>query len=411
MAEQGALGLEGRNIPPGWEIRPFERIADPNPRHPMPKGAERDFVSMANVRTDGRGLVGFDAPQAERKVDRRIRNGDTLFAKISPGCENGKVAIVRGLGETVGLASKEFHIFSPRTEIVLPEYLFLLARSGPFRDHAISRLEGISERRRVPPQAFEGLSIALPPLDGQRAIWEVAAAADAALDTGEQVLEAAVEVERQGARGLLAGGSGNDGQVGSFPTGWTQSTLDELAEVVVGATLTRAERREGRSRGRPAVTSGAMNGRHIREADCVRASEAVSPSTPVAPAGSVVIVTKTKGITRGNVGLLMVEALVGGDVMAVVPKGEVHPRLLLAWFECHRDELLAPAIGAASISRRHLESLRISLPPLEEQAAIIARLEAAATAVEKSREEVEHLAAVRRRLTDGLVMGRLSVGR
>ena len=95
--------------------------------------------------------------------------------------------------------------------------------------------------------------------------------------------------------------------------------------------------------------------------------------------------------------------------MAVVPKEGVHPRLLLAWFECYRDKVLAPAAGAASISRRNLESLRIALPPLEEHSAIATRLEAAATAVQKGREEVEHLAVVRRTLTDDLVMGRLPV--
>lgn len=408
MSDGQALGFEGRDVPTQWRIIAFEDIADLNCRHEMPRGEERHFVSMERVRPDGRGLHGFDKPQAERKVDRRVRNNDTLFAKISPGCENGKVAIVRGLEPAVGLASKEFHVFSPRGDI-LPEYLFLLARTTAFRDHAVSRLEGISERRRVPPRAFEGLYIALPPLDEQRAIWEVVAAADAALDAAEQVLEAAVEVERQVTRVLLAGGSGNDPQLGRLPTGWMERTLQELADVVVGATLTRAEKRDGVASGRPVVTSGAVHGREVHEANCLLVSEPVSPSTPVAPAGSVIIVTKTKGITRGNVALLTVEALLGGDVMAVVPREGVHPRLLLGWFECHRDQILAPAVGTASISRRNLESLRISLPPPDEHAAIVAKLEAAATAVEKSREEVKHLAVVRRTLTDDLVMGRLSI--
>src|SRR5215211_4444553 len=84
----------------------------------------------------------------------RFENGDTLFARITPCLENGKTAFVQGLepGE-VGSGSTEFIVLRGRH--VPPEFVYALARSSAFRDHAIKSMSGATGRQRVRETCFD----------------------------------------------------------------------------------------------------------------------------------------------------------------------------------------------------------------------------------------------------------------
>jgi type I restriction enzyme S subunit len=417
MDERRPLGFEHHDVPPSWRLVDFTEAVEVNHIHPVPLGATCAYLTMAAVRPDGRGIGGgYERRRCERVEDRRFLEGDTLFAKISPCCENGKVAFARDLPTPLGLASKEFHVFSPSPEFLVPEYLFLLARSGPFREHARSRLEGITERLRVPPKAFSGLPVALPPLEEQRVIVDVVVAADGALERAEGVVERALEVQRALARRLLSEGLGHRGSVetsvGPMPAGWRASPIGELARVREGTTLKRSRLARREVGTTPAVTSGESAGHSVHEAE--QFVEAPLPGTrgsSLLPIGTLVVLAKTRGRTRGTAALLEVEAPIGGDVLAILPSDALDSRLLLAWLECNRETVSGGASGvvSGSVSRRHLESLVVPVPPADEQRAIVERLDAVGAAVERSREEVERLSEVRRGLIRDLLTGRVRV--
>jgi len=83
------------------------------------------------------------------------KNYDTLFAKITPCLENGKICQVRGLKNNVGLGSTEFIIFRGKRNISNTDFIFYLSRWDEVRSHAEINLDGTSGRQRVPIACFD----------------------------------------------------------------------------------------------------------------------------------------------------------------------------------------------------------------------------------------------------------------
>jgi type I restriction enzyme S subunit len=92
----------------------------------------------------------------------KFRNGDTLFARITPCLENGKTGFVQFLpsDEAVAFGSTEFIVLRCRT--LTPEFVYLLARSDAFRDNAIKSMSGASGRQRVREACFDTFLLANP---------------------------------------------------------------------------------------------------------------------------------------------------------------------------------------------------------------------------------------------------------
>ncbi|KKS70459.1 MAG: polymerase, beta domain protein region protein [Candidatus Magasanikbacteria bacterium GW2011_GWE2_42_7] len=92
----------------------------------------------------------------------RFRNGDTLFARITPCLENGKTAFIQCLPEGVSAwGSTEFIVI--RVKKPLPsEYGYLLARNTSFRNFAIKMMSGTSGRQRVQVEMLRGYPVVVP---------------------------------------------------------------------------------------------------------------------------------------------------------------------------------------------------------------------------------------------------------
>lgn len=92
----------------------------------------------------------------------RFRNGDTLFARITPCLENGKTAFVQCLPKDVcAWGSTEFIVMRPRAPVP-DEYAYLLARDIKFREYAIRNMTGTSGRQRVQADSVAQFKVASP---------------------------------------------------------------------------------------------------------------------------------------------------------------------------------------------------------------------------------------------------------
>ena len=161
---------------------PLVSVARINPLTDFPNPAPEDvtFVPMEAV-DDKSGTVA--RPQTrKRELVRtgytRFAEEDVLWAKITPCMQNGKCAVARNLQDGSGYGSTEFHVFRSRdTEVLLPDYLWLLLRLPLLKQAAQRYFIGSAGQQRVPVSFFEQLSIPLPPLSVQREI--IARVADA----------------------------------------------------------------------------------------------------------------------------------------------------------------------------------------------------------------------------------------
>ena len=99
-----------------------------------------------------------------------FRNGDVIFAKISPCMENGKSAVVSTDVEGVIFGSTEFLVFRPRKDTIMADYLHLLLRLKVLREFAGRNMSGTTGHQRVTGSFFRDLKIPVPPLSVQKEI-------------------------------------------------------------------------------------------------------------------------------------------------------------------------------------------------------------------------------------------------
>ncbi|MEX2580578.1 MAG: hypothetical protein WD342_16080 [Verrucomicrobiales bacterium] len=133
------------------------------PKISVPKDDEIPFIPMGSL-SENSMLIG-DVETRPKASGARFQNGDTLFARITPCLENGKTGLVQFLpdDETICCGSTEFIVL--RSKTVCPEYVYLMARSDPFRENAIKSMSGATGRQRVRDECFEQFFLARPPDD------------------------------------------------------------------------------------------------------------------------------------------------------------------------------------------------------------------------------------------------------
>jgi len=150
-----------RHIPKGWKTCSVTDIIEVNPVTKVPKDGLKPFVSMGAL-SENCMLVG-QVEEREGNSGSKFRNGDSLFARITPCLENGKTGFVQFLpnSESVAFGSTEFIVL--RSRLVCPEYVYLMSRSDEFRELAIKGMSGATGRQRVKERCFEKFVIAKPP--------------------------------------------------------------------------------------------------------------------------------------------------------------------------------------------------------------------------------------------------------
>ncbi len=156
--------------PEAWEVMKVTDAVFVGPSTPIPKDTENPHVPMDSLATNSM-LIG-EVNMRTGSNGSKFRNGDTLFARITPCLENGKTAFVQFLpsDSDVAIGSTEFIVLRSRT--LCPEYVYLMARSNEFRDNAIKSMSGATGRQRVQEECFDKFLIAQPDEDTLRKFAE-----------------------------------------------------------------------------------------------------------------------------------------------------------------------------------------------------------------------------------------------
>ena len=179
-----------------WPKVPVSKLARVNPQYTAAMGRDYPFVEMASVGENFAGILRVDWRKLQGSGLARFKAGDTLFAKITPCPENGKVAFVSELPDPLGLGSTEFIVLSPRLETD-SRFLYHLVCSHSVRGRAVSRMEGSTGRQRVPEEVFvDRLLVPMPPPAHQTAIAHILDGVDTALQATREAAERAAILRR-----------------------------------------------------------------------------------------------------------------------------------------------------------------------------------------------------------------------
>ena len=191
-------------MPIGWEWASLDAVTELNPRFEIATRTDNpnvSFVPMPAVEA-GTGIVDVSRTRRLEEVRKgytHFREGDVLFAKITPCMENGKMAVVPPLENDLGFGSTEFHVLRPYRGIS-PEYICYLVSSQQFRSQAQHNMTGAVGQRRVPASYLANQSVPIPPAREQRRIVAKIEVLFSELDKGIENLKTArrqLEVYRQ----------------------------------------------------------------------------------------------------------------------------------------------------------------------------------------------------------------------
>ncbi len=121
-----------------------------------------------------------------------FKEGDVVFAKITPCMENGKCAIVGKLVNNIGYGTTEFYVFRCG-EKLFNRYLYHILRHKSFRDKAKAEMTGAVGQQRVPKSFLQKYSLYLPSYDEQieivRILDNILLKQQQAKEKAEEVLE------------------------------------------------------------------------------------------------------------------------------------------------------------------------------------------------------------------------------
>ena len=162
-------------LPDGWVWTTLEEISKINPRidkQSIDDNLEITFLPMKNVEELSGKIELSETKQfsdVKRKSYTPFRDGDILFAKVTPCMENGKIAIAHGLKNGIGFGSTEFHVIRLLEKLSTPFFFFYLIQQK-FRQEAQRAMTSAVGLLRVPTHYMRQIPIPLPPFPEQHRI-------------------------------------------------------------------------------------------------------------------------------------------------------------------------------------------------------------------------------------------------
>lgn len=231
-----------------WTRTTLGEVCQINPGKPksdtLPANAPVTFVPMAAV-DDLTGAIV--APEIREFAKVRgsytaFRDGDVLFAKITPCMENGKAAVARDLVNGLGFGSSEFHVLRPNDK-VLPEFIYQLIRQKSFRAEARENMTGSVGQARVPTEWLKSFEFELPPIETQREIVGLVSQLQRQMESTSDRLAAIPVLLKKFRQSVLAAAcSGQltaDWRGSDDLTGWVEGQAQEVCDRVQSGSTPR----------------------------------------------------------------------------------------------------------------------------------------------------------------------------
>ena len=403
-----------------WPRMPFSEAVELNPRRPVARGTLTPFVDMAALPTETREVRPFRM----RPVGgggSRFTNGDTLFARITPCTENGKAGLVDCLaaGE-VATGSTEFIVLGPRPNLTIPRFIYYLAKNPRFRSFAISQMRGTSGRQRVPANVFDDFEIGVPPLSEQDTIATILSSVDDAIEKTQAVIDQ-VQVVKQGlmqellTRGLPGRHTRfKQTEMGKIPEDWPLVRIEQVG--VVEAGRQRSPKAQGKPR--PYLRVANVYDGYIDTTSFLFMpfSESEFARLKLVP-GDLLL---NEGQSRELVGRCAQyfgeprDCCFQNTLIRFQAGDHIRTRFAFWVFRHYFYSGVFSAISRQTTSIAHLgvsrfANLKLALPDLEEQSAIVERLEALNVREEVERCWLAQLCVVKSALMSVLLTGELRV--
>lgn len=399
-------------------------IVDFNPPRKLKKGQIAPFIDMAALPTNERDIV--EITEKAFTGGAKFRNGDTLFARITPCLENGKTGKVSNLSdEVIGHGSTEFIVMTAKDSEIDEDYVYYLARLPEFRKFAQMRMTGTSGRQRVSWQDLAEFTFAFPEPEKRKAAGVFLKTIDDKIQlntqtnqTLEQIAQAIYkswfvdyEPTRAKVAVLAAGGSKADAETaamtaisgktadalaalkqhdsaryqqladlaaafpavltptddfGEIPAGWEISTIGESVETVGGATPSTKEESFWLNGDihwtTPKDLSNLTDNILIDTNKKITVQGLKKISSGLLPINTVLMSSRAP---VGYLTLTKIPVAINQGYIAIKPSEKLSCYYMVQWCHSNMEEIKGRAIGTtfAEISKTNFRGMKIVVPP------------------------------------------------
>ena len=170
-SEMKDSGVEGMGaVPTHWKLTPIKYVASLDPpcqTSHLSSDDEVSFAPMECIRNDKR--IPRIAPKSnDNGTYSKFMEGDIAIAKVTPCFENGNICVMQNLRNGFAFGSSE--LFSVRAHSIQNRFLFYCMQSPYFVDGGTATMTGVAGLKRVSSHYMRNAVIALPPEDEQASI-------------------------------------------------------------------------------------------------------------------------------------------------------------------------------------------------------------------------------------------------
>ena len=228
-------------LPEGWKEFKLGDVVEVNPRETLKKETLCKKIGMADLTEYQRKISSYEYDYY--KGGTKFRNKDTLFSRITPCLENGKIAYVDILDQgELAFGSTEFLVLREKAEISNSKYIFYLSLSPTVKELAIKSMVGSSGRQRVQNDVFKNIRIPLPHLKEQEAIANTLSVLDDKIENNNKIAKNLEEQAQaifkhwfvdfefpneEGKPYKSSGGEMVESELGMIPKGWDVGKLGD----------------------------------------------------------------------------------------------------------------------------------------------------------------------------------------
>jgi type I restriction enzyme S subunit len=172
-----------------WKVKPISELVKFNPPYTLARGVTVSYVEMAALPVFNREISYFQEREF-KGGGSRFKNGDVLFARITPCLQNGKTCRVSGLqDEQIANGSTEFIVLSAKDKKYDNGFVYYTSIDKVFREFAKGRMEGTTGRQRVSWQALSEYEMLIPPLIARRKIAHILSTLDDKIELNRKMNE------------------------------------------------------------------------------------------------------------------------------------------------------------------------------------------------------------------------------
>jgi type I restriction enzyme S subunit len=223
----------------------FGDFAQITPKVVIPKNVEVSFVEMADL-SPGIRTVESKITKLLKGSGAKFCNHDTLFSRITPCLQNGKISQVKYLKNGIGFGSTEFFVFRGKEGVSTSDFVYYLSQSEQIKEPAIKSMVGASGRQRADLDVIRNIDVVPFNIEQQIDISTFLSNYDNLIENNNRriaILEDMAQslyrewfvnfrypghadaVDKDGNQKLI------DSPLGQIPEGWGVMRLDEIADV------------------------------------------------------------------------------------------------------------------------------------------------------------------------------------